>query len=213
MGILSSRSLREAKSDCELAGERELAPAKARIDGEHLALGVAVRARGCAYAIGRFQREQRLVAEDGVERLQAAPQVLMDLLGRDARISSSLAGCAFGAIRFSSSKACNRLQPAQELLHGVGLHVAVEQRLFRLFRELVLVVERKVAPQHDLARGRDHVLGLVENLIGHAIAKLELAHPAAGRQRHDFLFAQLAQTTCSVASAWTWSVVMRVLVP
>ena len=50
---------------------------------EDLALGVPGLARGGAHRVGGFLRQQRFVAVDGVDRLEAAGQVLFELLGAD----------------------------------------------------------------------------------------------------------------------------------
>src|SRR5688572_7701037 len=62
-----------------------------------------------------------------------------------------------------------RLQPPDELVDGVGLHVAVKQCLLGVLTSRVLVVDRELASQDDLGRSRDDGLVFIEHLIEHAI--------------------------------------------
>src|SRR5688500_215320 len=82
---------------------------------------------------------------------------------------ASFCGSCSVLMRISAStlrpRFCRSLQPSDELLHGIGLHVAVEQRFLGFLRELVLVVERVVAAQDDFTRRRDGRLVLVVHLI------------------------------------------------
>jgi hypothetical protein len=71
-----------------ITGKGKLAPLEAGIHGEHVALGVAVGAGPRADAVGSLEAEQRLVAEHGVERLELAGEVLLQLLGRNAHLFS-----------------------------------------------------------------------------------------------------------------------------
>src|SRR5690606_37338759 len=71
------------------------APVEVRAgDGEDLALGVAGRARRGADRVAGLLREQRLVAPDGVQRLQATLKMRGELVGADLH-----RGGRFGAVR------------------------------------------------------------------------------------------------------------------
>src|SRR5512140_3049939 len=64
-----------------LAARLKLRPVKVLLRGEHFALDVAVGVRLRADTVGCLDREQRLVSEHGVERREAAFQLLRQLLG------------------------------------------------------------------------------------------------------------------------------------
>ena len=64
-----------------MRSEGKLAPFESGIDGENIALGMALGAGPGADAVGGFEGKEGFVAEDGVERLELAGEVLLQLLG------------------------------------------------------------------------------------------------------------------------------------
>jgi hypothetical protein len=63
------------------AYEGELGPFEGGLGGQHLALDVTFAVGLCTQTVGRLDRQQRLVAEHGVERLQLSGEMLGKLLG------------------------------------------------------------------------------------------------------------------------------------
>src|SRR6266568_14223 len=85
-----------------------------------------------------------------------------------------------------------RDQAAQDLLHHVALHVAVEERLFGLLGEHLRVAIGHVAREEDLARRQIYLGALgIGDPDSDAIAQLIFAHAARGVEREDDLVAQL----------------------
>ncbi len=73
----------------------EFAPVETAARLEHRALRVAGAARRGAHRIGRLEREQRLVAVDGVHRRELAREVRVELAGAQlGHCTEGLAGCA-----------------------------------------------------------------------------------------------------------------------
>jgi hypothetical protein len=76
--VLAWLAARDAQLDQLLVAEQrqrlvrrqQLAPLEGALDGEHVAFGMAGRARGAADLVGRLQRQQVLVAGDHVQRRQ-----------------------------------------------------------------------------------------------------------------------------------------------
>ena len=95
------------------------------LGSQHLALAVTFFTRACADAVGRFERQQRLIAVHNIKRRQRALEILRELFGRYAhvvicprtvRVLTRIPG-----VRIEMRD----LQAAHHLLDGVGLHVAV----------------------------------------------------------------------------------------
>src|SRR6266700_1128211 len=121
------------------------------------------------------------------------------------RVSHTAAGArargALAAVRASDWPCVRRLlglgrlrrdQAAQDLLHHVALHVAVEERLFGLLGEHLRVAIGHVAREEDLARRQIYLGALgIGDPDSDAIAQLIFAHATRGVEREDDLVAQL----------------------
>ena len=97
------------------------------------------------------------------------------------------AGCRSLVAATPCSRLLRRLQPAHDLLHGVGLHLLQQPLLLRLAREHLRFVERVAAPDRDLARRQPVAAVGVVDAEGDALGQQVLAHAAAARQRQHVL--------------------------
>ncbi|KAF1858399.1 hypothetical protein Lal_00014910 [Lupinus albus] len=168
-----------------LVGGQQLAPFEVALDREHVALGIPLRARRAADLVRRFQRKQVLVAGDHVEGREPLGEVPVE------RLRPQLHGGPFSLVwlgrRLDGSKA------ADDLLHEVRLHVAVQQRFFRFLGQHLGLVERHVPAQRDL-RGRHQFRALrVAHGERHRVRQQVFAHAAQAVQRQDGLVARLGQ--------------------
>ena len=83
-------------------------------------------------------------------------------------------------------------QPPHDLLHHVGLHVAIEQRFLTLFGQHLIVVERVVALDQEITRRADVLALFVDDPIGELVFEAELAHRSAAVERQNGLAAALS---------------------
>src|SRR5882672_6530205 len=157
---------------------RELAPVEAALGGERHALGKSLLARFPADRVARLEGQERLVAVDHVQGAKLAREVAVQLLGPEG-------GHLFG-LRM------RRHQPPHDLLHHVGLHVAVQQRLLGFLGDDLRVVVAHVAREDDLARRQEHLQRLgIGDAEADAVAQAVFVHLAGRGERKDGLLACL----------------------
>lgn len=117
--------------------------------GQYLALAVTIFSRTCADPVGSFERQQWFITMDDIERGKRALEILRELFGRYAHVVTCPRKVRVLTRVPGVRIELRDLQAAHHLLHGVGLHVPVEQRLFLLFTEHVGIVIEQIALEQD----------------------------------------------------------------
>jgi hypothetical protein len=103
--------------------------------GQHFAFDITFFARPGTNAIGSFKCEQRFVAMHDIERRERALELRRELFGgyaHDAMRPFKARDRDLAEVFGVRIELCH-LQTTHDLLHGVALHVAVEERFFLFF--------------------------------------------------------------------------------
>ena len=91
-----------------LAADSQLRPVEVLFRGQHFALEIAFFTRPRADAVGGFERQQRLVAVDDIERSERTLEFLRELFGRCGHGGVSGGAAGAGAYCFSAPATCRR---------------------------------------------------------------------------------------------------------
>ena len=128
---------------------------------------------------------QRVLGHDGTA-FQSQRLVERASIGVTAPTESvTEAAAALIASTVQRGSGPDRLDAAQDLVHGIALHVAEQQLRLGFLRQHLRVVVGEVPPQDHFV-GRQPFLALaVVHAKAHAIAQLELAHATAAGQREN----------------------------